>query len=288
MASETMPPPPTKPPLSRAPSGTETPLSTAPSHSASSDAPSFHHPRLAAFAREKYLLQVTAGPSYDTSTHVPVPVNGGGAAGAPPVALENDLVKAAIRVRIRNYRGLPVSSPAGSAYFGHQSRAREQYGIGFSFVPKVDIPADEAIWGNDFDHPIRDRLPPGFGVAVRIVKNFVDPTIELDAYAEEPWMYAPALCSFFAFRIGEKKETWDEIPVAGDEEPLQEGADGDGEEVRAEVGMPDHAGRRRKFFRSKRNRDAFVFEKGRLYQADFFNPYIDFSSKCLVVITIND
>jgi hypothetical protein len=252
-------------------------MSSAPSSSDDPDRP-IAHPRLAALAREKYLLQVTAGPSYDASTHVPLRVNDCGA-GTAPARLENEFVRAAVRVRIRDYRGLPLASPAGCAYFEHASRVREQYSIGFSFVPKVDIPADEAIWGNDFDHPIRDRLPPGFGVAVRIVKNFVDPSIELDAYADEPWMYAPALCSFFSFRVGEKRDEWGDIPVAGDEEPLAEGADGDGEQVREESGMPGQAGRRKRWFRSRRNREGFVFEKGRLYQADFFNPYIDFASK---------
>jgi hypothetical protein len=277
-----------KPPLSRTTSGTATPLSSVPSTSELAPAPSsdsaadsegseIRHPRLAALARSKYLLQVTAGPSYDPSTHVPVTVNARDSERA--VTVENEFVRAAVRVRIREYRGLPVASPAGSAYFEHASRAREQYSVAFSFVPKVDIPAGEAIWGNDFEHPIRDRLPPGFGVAVRIVKNLVDPSIELDAYADRPWMYAPALCSFFAFRVGEEWDREKEIPVAGDDEPLVEGADGEAAgRGREGAGVPEQAGRRRKWARSRRNREGFVFEKGRLYQADFFNPYIDFAS----------
>jgi hypothetical protein len=43
--------------------------------------------------------------------------------------------------------------------------------------------------------------------------------------------------------------------------------------------MPADAASRRKHFRTPAHRESFpVFEAGRLYQADFFNPYIDFSN----------
>jgi hypothetical protein len=242
---------------------------------ATSKACLIQNPRLSKLSQEKYLLQVSAGPSYDETTHVPVVVNSN-----VPTLVENEFMKAAIHVRIRSYQGLPLQAPSSSTYFSHASRLREQYSIGFSFVPKMDIPSTHTLWGNDFDHPIRDRLPPGFSLAVRIVKEFVDPSIDLDAYADEPWMYAPSLCSFFAFRIGEKKpmEQWKDIPVASDEEPLQEGADDDGRDVRMAAGLPEHPTNRRRHFRSIQNREGFIFEAGRLYQADFFNPYIDFAS----------
>jgi hypothetical protein len=174
-------------------------------------------------ATEKYLLQVTAGPSYDESTHKPVIVNGNTA-----TAFENEFVKANIKVRIRDFRGLPLSAPTNSVYFDEPSRHKEQYSIGFSFVPKVDLESVDTVWGNDFDQPIRDRLPPGFGVAVKIVKEFIDPGITVDAYADEPWLFAPSLSSFFAFRIGEKKplDEWTELPHPDESAPLQEGADG--------------------------------------------------------------
>jgi hypothetical protein len=140
-------------------------------------------------------------------------------------------MKCHIKVRVRNYNGLPLDAPSSSPYFDHPSRRRDQYSIGFSFVPKHDISSDDAIWGNDFDHPVRDRLPPGFAIAVRIVKEFVDPSISLDAYADQPWMYCPALSAFFAMRVGEKKplDEWrdpQDLPDVDESEPLTEGADG--------------------------------------------------------------
>lgn len=51
-----------------------------------------------------------------------------------------------------------------------------------------------------------------------------------------------------------------------------------GEEVRKQLNLPAAAEKRRKYFLSADHRKDFTFEAGRLYQADFFNPYIDFSS----------
>jgi hypothetical protein len=175
----------------------------------------------------KYLLKVNAGAEYDESTHVPVDVNS-----TTPTAIENEHIKAHIKVRIKNYKGLPLSSPSTSPYFDAKSRTGTQYSIGFSFVPKRDISADEASWGNEQDDPVRDRLPPGFGIAVRLVKSLVDPSIDIDGYADKPWMFAPALTSFFTWRIGEKKslEEWGDaadLPDVEEENPLEEGGDGE-------------------------------------------------------------
>jgi hypothetical protein len=253
-------------------------VATAQKLSTRSDEDSEQEERTAAdLKEEKYLLRVTAGPSYDEDTQLPVLVNGHFA-----TPFENEFMKGNIKVRIRDYKGLPLHSPQTSSYFEHPSRSREQYSIGFSFVPKQDINAKDTLWGNDFDHPVRDRLPPGFGLAVKIVKEFVDPTIELDAYADEPWMYAPAMASFFAFRVGDKKswEEWHEegIPFMEGGEPLEEGADGSGADVREQLSFPEDRSTRRKYCRSKDNLKDMKFEAGRLYQADFFNPYIDFGS----------
>jgi hypothetical protein len=151
--------------------------------------------------------------------------------------------------------------------------------------------------GNDFDHPVRDRLPPGFKYAFNMVKGFIDPGIEADAYSDKPWLYAPALDCWFTFRIGDKlsSEQQRDIPHVDEEHPLEEGADGTGVEVRESLGMPPDT-KRRKFYLSPERRAEFVFEKDRLYQGDFFNPYLDFNKfvlrlprfKISVIKYIND
>jgi hypothetical protein len=91
-------------------------------------------------SREKYMLRVSAGPSYDTSTHKPVIVNGD-----TPTAFENEFMTVKVKVRIRNYNGLPRESPSHSVYFDDPRHAKDQYSVGFSFVPKKDFNAANTV-----------------------------------------------------------------------------------------------------------------------------------------------
>ena len=59
---------------------------------------------------------------------------------------------------------------------------------------------------------------------------------------------------------------------------LEEGGDGDGDAIRKEKDVPPEAGARKKWFLQEENRQSWTFDAGRLYQADFFNPYLDFNS----------
>ncbi|TKA80913.1 hypothetical protein B0A55_01671 [Friedmanniomyces simplex] len=222
---------------------------------------------------EKYKLLVTAGPSYDESKHEVVKVNTN-----EPVYVENEFLRAKVAVRVRGFegRGLPSTSPASSPYFDDPAHEKDQYSIGFSFVPKRDLPSVDTVWGNDFDHPISKKLPPGFNTAFKIVKEFIDPGLSCDAYADEPWLYGPSLSCWFAFRVGEKVKPGADFPGPNDHDAMKEGSDGSGQEVRHKHGIPDNGDKRRKHFLDAQHREDFVFEKGRLYEADFFNPYIDF------------
>lgn len=226
---------------------------------------------------DKYKLQVTAGPSYDPSTHKPLSVNG-------PEALyfENDLMRVKVKMRVQGgYTGLPGSSHKTTPYFDDPLHAKDQYSIGFSFVPKVDIPSLNTRWGNDLNHPVRDRLPPGFTTAFKIVKEFIDPGLSHDAYADEPWLLGPSLSCWFAFRIGDMVSPGADFPQPEEQPCMKEGADGSGNAVREKHGIPADPDKRRKFFLSDEHRANFAFEKGRLYQGDFFNPYLDFNKLAL-------
>ena len=222
---------------------------------------------------EQYKLLVTAGPSYNQNEHKPVKVNTGEA-----TYIENEFVRAKINVRVKGFRGLPSSSPSTSDYFESPIHQKDQYSLGFSFVPKQDLTSVDTVWGNDLDHPVRDRLPPGFNTAFRIVKEFIDPGLACDVYADEPWLYGPSLSCWFALRIGDEYAEDADFPAPG---VLTEGADGSGSNVREELGLPENNEKRRKFFLSEENRKSFVFKQGRLYQGDFYNPYLDFANFAL-------
>lgn len=117
----------------------------------------------------------------------------------------------------------------------------------------------------------------GFNAALRLVKWTIDPSMDGDAYSEHPYLFSPALATWNQFRIGDKDNE------AGRKHPkdyvVREGADGEGEEIRAKLQIPDTAGARQKHFQNEGHRQGFVFESGRSYMADFGNQYISFSGE---------
>lgn len=235
---------------------------------------------------DQYILKVTAGPTYDAASQKPVPINS-----EQPFSITSPKITASLKIRIQNYRGLPASSPSTSTYFSHPAHKSDLYSLAFDFSLPKDTSGHDIVFGNDFDHPIRDKLPPGFGQAMKIVQWFIDPGLYGDAYADEPFLYGPFLSSINHFRIGgkegsksegeskSKSEGKNEVEGEGDVEVITEGADGDGVEARAAAQLPADAAARKKHFLKEANLKAFEFEAGRSYSADFFNPYVDFNGE---------
>ncbi|PYI18932.1 DUF1769-domain-containing protein [Aspergillus japonicus CBS 114.51] len=231
-------------------------------------------------------LRITAGPRYDPQTHQLVHVNG-----PSPIRIRSPHLTADIWVRIKEYTGYPDSSPKSHPYFTHPATSANRYSITLSLTFHQDLNGDDLLFGNDFDHPIRDYLPPGFGAAFKVVKTMLDPSIDGDAYADKPYLYSPALASWNQFRIGEAiSPARGETKTAPGADPLVlEGAEGSGAEVRERYGLPGEAAARTKHFRDEERRRGFVFEAGRVYEADFGNPYLDFEEFAIHVpgITLN-
>ncbi|KAF2275778.1 DUF1769-domain-containing protein [Westerdykella ornata] len=225
---------------------------------------------------EQYMLRVTAGHTYDTSKHQDVHVNT-----EKPITIFSDHIEAKLHVRVKDYRGLPPGSPSTSPYFSTPQHPYDRYSISFSFKPKRSIAGHHLVFGNDFAHPIRDRLPPLFDKAFSIVKWWIDPGLDGEVYGDEPYLYGPLLSSINVLRIGSKNQVTLENKVEDREEEeviaYEEGAEGDGIPVREELGIPSLASQRQKHFLREENRQNFEFEEGREYKCDFFNPYLDFN-----------
>ncbi|KAK3388453.1 hypothetical protein B0T20DRAFT_425473 [Sordaria brevicollis] len=312
---------------------------------------------------EDYTLRITAGPSYDLSTHVELPIN------SPQLThiVSDQGMDIDLSVRINNYRGLPKGSPDTSKYFerGVHGYNKDQYSIAMRFTPKPPssssstsrkttngsgtgtattnkdgeedaqeegvkgIPASDLQFGNDFDHPIRNYLPPGVNTAMNILKWWIDPGLEGDAYADEPFLYGPALSSFNAVRVGAGDldgdvGLWVEEGASSSEDEGDDGDDGEiaagngngtaasgndnpkpehenngksgkptnstnpkavisGKKWREEIlhgtGVGNDPKRRQKWALKQDAKEKWIWEYGRTYSVDFFNPYIDFG-KC--------
>ncbi|KAK5162971.1 uncharacterized protein LTR77_011026 [Saxophila tyrrhenica] len=223
-----------------------------------------------------YILHVTAGPSYSDQHEIPINT-------PDRTHISSDRITTNLQVRIQNYRGLPANSPTTSPYFSKPPHEHDLYSLEFTFTLKnEDINGADLVFGNDFDHPIRDKLPPGFNQAFNLVKWFVDPGLYGDVYAEEPYLYGPLLSSMNVLRIGPKddreQEKVEEVRANREEgDALTEGGDGDGEDARKSLGLPADAAGRKKMFLNQAKLKEFTFEKGREYGNDFFNPYLDFN-----------
>jgi hypothetical protein len=240
----------------------------------------------------QYRLRVTAGPSYEPSTHKVVPVN------APEtLTFETSSMILSLCVRIKHFTGFPPSSPVtAEKYFSTDVHKHDQYSISFSFIPKVDISGQDLVFGNDFDRPLRDRLPPGANQALRIVKWWIDPGLDGDMYADRPYLYGPALSSWNVLRIGDQVMSKDSLPSSqetNDEKHewkaphasaedfhntiVEEGCEGTGCDAREGLAIPADSAARKKHFLTASNLSDFTFEAGRLYQSDFGNGYLDFN-----------
>lgn len=238
---------------------------------------------------DKYVLRVTAGPGYGLDDHQEVPVNH-----YQPVRISSDRADIELNVRVQDYRGLPRGSPSTSPYFEQEPHKynKDQYSISLRFTPKKATEAmkTEALddgdgdepsgisghdlqFGNDFDRPIRERLPPGFNTAFGIVKWWIDPGLDGDAYADKPYLYGPALSSFNAIHLG--SAPFDEAKGGIFVE------EGGNPELRETLNMPKDNKGRMKWALTEGAKEAWVWEYGQAYGLDFYNPYLDFSNLIL-------
>lgn len=253
---------------------------------------------------DKYQLKVTAGPSYSPEDQQAVLVNS-----ESPTRITSAQASIDLTIRVQNYRGASPESLPTSPYFSIDPHKKDLYSLSFSFVPKAEINGHDLVLGNDFDHPIRDRLPPGFDQALKIVQWFIDPGLYGDVRADKPFMYGPMLSSVNTFRVdgqvatsedaSTKSQSADEPGKTTDSSPeerngsavevVEEGAlesnDADaangktGASIRKEFNIPSTAAARKKHFLTTDNLKDFVFRKDVRYSCDFFNPYLDFNGK---------
>ncbi|PWY70865.1 DUF1769-domain-containing protein [Aspergillus sclerotioniger CBS 115572] len=222
---------------------------------------------------QNHRLKITAGTSYDPSTHQTITVNS-----PSPLHLENTHLSTNLWVRIKDYTGHPTTSPPTSRYFTHPPFTKNLYSLTFTFTPTTHpINGNNLLFGNDFDHPIRSYLPPGFNTALKIVKSTLDPSLEGDAYADKPYLYSPGLASWNQFSVGGFGEGGDGVWGADEDVIVTEGGVGDGVDVRKGYDMPESASSRRSYFLSEEKRKEFVFEEGRRYGVEFGNGFLDFN-----------
>jgi hypothetical protein len=104
-------------------------------------------------------------------------------------------------------------------------------------------------------------------------------------------MYGPAGSSVNVLHVGSKgaitggEDNGDRVDgkegrEGKEEHPglvFEEGGDEEGMQHRQEYGIPDTDAARKKYFLDEENRKKWLWEEGRSYGCDFFNPYLNFN-----------
>lgn len=117
---------------------------------------------------------------------------------------------------------------------------------------------------NTFDKPIRDSLPYFFSAAWAGLK-FLDPGIDGDPMADQPFIYGPCLSSINYINVSSSSEPAPST-ITEDMRLAESGSDIPVQDAKA----------RMKWFLKKERRKEFVFKKGVRYAMDFCNAFIEF------------
>ena len=179
---------------------------------------------------------------------------------------EGDIV-----VRVKDFNGVVASGStlksSDDAYF---SKTKDTSSMQFRGVFRGDdLTCDDLLFGNDFDAPIKDSLPPGTSLGLKAMA-WIDPALETDLYADKPWAFSPLLATMTTLK------SYAALPP-----PPQSGAGLTKieEDTSSMVGEKIDAKTRRSHFgqAEKRARHGLSGD-GLALEGDFSNPFIDFNS----------
>lgn len=114
---------------------------------------------------------------------------------------------------------------------------------------------------------------------MRVCPLAVDPGLDGDVHADEPYLYGPAASSMNTLHVGSKVRSSEEKSAVDSTAGLlfQEGGSEEGLKVRGASEVPETESARKKFFLNEDNRRNWEWESGRTYGVDFFNAYLDFN-----------
>ncbi|KAH9462543.1 hypothetical protein MJO28_002679 [Puccinia striiformis f. sp. tritici] len=223
-------------------------------------------------------FDILAGPSLDELSRVKVNADRTG-----PLAIKTASFEGALTVRMKDFadHNGDIYRDTETNYFANWSDVTWSIQIQGRFLQPTS--ADDCVFGNTFDKPIRDRLPFGTGAALKAI-SYIDPSLENDLYADKPWAWSPLLATMNYIRIDRLEA--DDSPL-----PPWESATRPVEDCSSLLeGNPTNISKphlRRKFFSSAVNRQAIMLGPRVNINAEFANGFIDFSTLALNVPVVN-
>lgn len=213
-----------------------------------------------------------------------------------PTIIDSDLFHGRIAVRIKNFTG---SDPEGvehkkdTPYFDDGHGKHQSWSMQIQGRFKTEVNADDLVFGNEFDKPIKDHLPYGTSVALQFVK-LVDPNLEHDLYSQKPHAWSPYLATMpriSSAPVDEAKTDFNDWPtfpthpdyVQDDISSLipTELAEKEKDTVANFKGIDKAHEYRQRFLGNKAHRSQIVVQPNQVVSADFFNGFIDFNDLTL-------
>ncbi|KIP07290.1 hypothetical protein PHLGIDRAFT_89753 [Phlebiopsis gigantea 11061_1 CR5-6] len=222
-------------------------------------------------------LRFLAGPSFTDLS--PIKVNSD-----VPLHVKSSAFDGKVAVYVK---GLADSSGsrASSPYFDHKDRKGITWSIQLQGRFLQTHSADDIIFGNVFDRPL--RVPWGFGAALKFMR-YVDPSLQEDlASKSRPWAFSPFVATMphiHHARLDDDSET-PSFPAPYDPicENMSQVRTRSGTGRRHDAIPPRHRKQRKVHFRSADRRRDVQFGPNDLITADFCHHYLDFSDDGIVL-----
>lgn len=192
--------------------------------------------------------------------------------------IESDLLLALLKYlwiddyRIKGFVGPDgVASPdSENKYFEQWSNMTCSIQIQGRFLQPID--ADDCLWANMFDKPIRDRLPYGTTVALKGI-SYIDPSLEHDVYSDKPWAWSPLIATMNHVKTTRLESDDSPLPEWKGVRPVE-----DCSSIVEGLTKISSKQERRRFFSSAKNREAVVLGPRDFINAEFVNGFVDYST----------
>ncbi|KAK4684002.1 hypothetical protein P7C73_g6208, partial [Tremellales sp. Uapishka_1] len=185
-----------------------------------------------------------------------------------PTPLKTAHFEGEISVWVKDFSGEGIAGD-GHEYFAKGSgRESMTYGIVVRGRFLDETNANEVVFGNVFEKPIKDSLPWGTSVATKFM-YLVDPTLELDIYADKPWALSPTLATMNYLSVSKEPVEYAPTVAEHSADLAGEGAKSEKEAVAA----------RRRYLGKEENRKAVVLDKETYVGMEFCNGLLGMSSR---------
>jgi len=229
--------------------------------------------------RDDFIMEIRCGSSINIEELETVIVNDE----TSHVHINNQFYEGYVKVRLRDYDGLPVDSNKmtlhpNSPYFNNNSglSSIEISGI-FKNGPLKDgaWPASDIYFGNHFNSPL--NLPPGY-LIIKKFATYFDPGLKMELDIPKPYAHSPLLVTLNTVNIT-KLNADESVPKtlpATEGRPLKE----DCKIIPELEHINDNYGSHRRQILSKSETlENVKLNSDTLVRGDFYNPYLDFNKR---------